>query len=462
MLSESVSYRLSRWCKQFVHGEIMALLHTLSLAVIFLPKEIGEKLVAYRLPTDESILVSELGEGVMAPLIEEGLMVPASEDEMIGLLNLRNRLASNIHLELMYLLVTDGCNFRCRYCFEDTPDAPNFKAAAMDEMTTTKALELFSRLTSLYGRKGAKRIIHLYGGEPLLNPKAVRTAIVKVGELKETGTMPSECQIVIVTNGALLDESWARFFAKHNVTVGISLDGPRGINNIHRLAKNKKVDAFEVAKKAYEIARKHELTVGLSVTMTPEVVQNFDDVLDFFINDLRIKDGLGFNLLYFNPAVPLTPEHFELTAKCLIRAFERFRELGIYEEKMMRKTKAFVNQEAVFADCGVVGNQIVVSPDGRIGVCQDFVKPRTYFAGSVFDDNYDPIKDGLFAGWSNRSPLFMDKCLDCEALGICGGGCPASAELRTGSRWNIDDCICPHSKLALEWLIWDTYANLAI
>ena len=54
----------------------------------------------------------------------------------------------------------------------------------------------------------------------------------------------------------------------------------------------------------------------------------------------------------------------------------------------------------------------------------------------------------------------MEQCYDCEAIALCGGGCPASAELRTGSRWNIDDRICPHSKLSLEWLIWDTYKNM--
>jgi len=127
---------------------------------------------------------------------------------------------------------------------------------------------------------------------------------------------------------------------------------------------------------------------------------------------------------------------------------------------MMRKAHSFINREPIFADCGVIGNQIVVAPDGQIGVCQDFVKPRQYFKGSVYDDNYDPITSGLFSEWCRRSPFFMEKCFDCEALGICGGGCPASAELKTGCRWNIDERICFHSKLSLEWLIWDTYFQL--
>ncbi|MDD2935200.1 MAG: SPASM domain-containing protein [Candidatus Pacebacteria bacterium] len=102
-----------------------------------------------------------------------------------------------------------------------------------------------------------------------------------------------------------------------------------------------------------------------------------------------------------------------------------------------------------------------MAPDGKVGVCQDFVKPRKYFGDELTKNpSYDPFENGLYDGWKNRSPFFMEQCYDCEAIALCGGGCPASIELRTGSRWNIDDRICPHSKQSLEWLIWDTYKNM--
>jgi uncharacterized protein len=53
----------------------------------------------------------------------------------------------------------------------------------------------------------------------------------------------------------------------------------------------------------------------------------------------------------------------------------------------------------------------------------------------------------------------MEECFDCEAIAICGGGCPASVELKTGSRWNIDERICPHSKNTLYWLILESFKN---
>jgi len=72
---------------------------------------------------------------------------------------------------------------------------------------------------------------------------------------------------------------------------------------------------------------------------------------------------------------------------------------------------------------------------------------------------HNPVSAGIFDGWRKRSPFFMEQCFSCEAIAICGGGCPASAELKIGSRWNINERICPHSKLFLEWMIWDIYSH---
>ena len=103
---------------------------------------------------------------------------------------------------------------------------------------------------------------------------------------------------------------------------------------------------------------------------------------------------------------------------------------------------------------------LVIAPDGRIGVCQDFVKPRKYFPSSVHDADHDGLMDRLFGEWRDRSPFNMLECQECPALGICGGGCPASAELKTGDRYNIDERACHHSMQTLEWLVWDSFEIL--
>jgi len=447
--------RLSRWCKWFERGNNIAFLHSISLALIFLPKLIGWKVIHSRFNLEE------IEDDIVKKFRNENLIVDCGYDEIAELIEIREQFLQDKNLEIMYLLLTDACNLKCRYCFEETPllmlkPIPAVTAVTMDIATVNQSINIFADLTTKYGRKYHKRVIHLYGGEPLINIAAVKAAVEKVAQLKKIQRMPEECEVAIVTNGVLLDENIIQFFAKYRVTVGISIDGPGYINNIYRIPRQH-IDIFPIIHRNYKLLQKYRVKNGISATLTPEVVNNFDDVLSFFIDELGIQDGISFNILHYNPNMPLNNDYFDKAADCLIYAFKKFRELGVYEERMMRKAKAFIDRKTMFSDCGAMGNQIVVAPDGLIGMCQDFVKPRKYFDFSVLNSDFDPYKFGLFEKWKYRSLLFMDQCLDCEALGICGGGCPASAELKTGSIWNIDDRVCSHSKKSLEWLIWDTF-----
>ncbi len=447
-------YRLSRWCMYFEREDIMAFWHSINFALVFLPKPIGQKLIS------SNFDLKEIEDDLFGKLQKENLIVNCDYDEMQELVKVRERFLENKNLEIMYLLLTDFCNLKCKYCFEETPllvSSP-VPMTNMDISTVNRSIDLFADLTTKYGRKEYKRIIHFYGGEPLINIPAIKAAISRVDELKQIGRMPQECEVAIVTNGVLLSEEIIKFFAEHEVTVGISIDGPEEINNMYRIPK-KNIDMFSIISRNYKLLQKYHVKNGISATLTPEVVDNFDKVLSFFIDKLGIQDGISFNIMHYNPGISLSDDYFKKTAQCLISAFKRFREIGIYEERIMRKAKAFIDRQPMFSDCGATGNQIVVAPDGLIGMCQDFVKPRTYFDYSVFDDNFDPYEFNLFKEWKYRSPLFMKQCQACEALGICGGGCPASAELKTGSMWNIDDRICSHSKKTLEWLIWDAFSE---
>lgn len=453
--------RLSRWCKYFTRNDITAFYHSILLNVIFIPTEIAVKIVdIFKQPKKLEEALSVVGKELLMALRDQKLLVDNGSNEFDVLLRVREELKTDITLESMYLLLTDGCDFCCGYCFEETPVGKKiFKPLLMSSDIAKAAIDLFAELIQKYGNAEKKKIIHLYGGEPLLNMGVVEFVISYIREMKTQKKLPDKCDIVIVTNGSQINDAAAKIFFANGITVGISLDGPLQINDLYRFSKNGK-SAFEIAVNAYNLLRKTGVIVGLSATLTPATVDNFDSVLDFFTNDLKIQDGISFNILHYNPAVPVDINYFRKAAECIIKAFERFRTMGIYEERMMRKAKAFITKSQIFADCSVVGSQIVISPDGKIGACQDFIKPRTYFKGSVLEKNYDPFKNGLFVDWEKRSPFFMEQCLDCEAIGICGGGCPASVELKTGNRWNIDERICPHSKLTLEWLIWETFAKM--
>ena len=453
--------QLSRWCHSFNRHEVTAFFNAVSLGLVFVPEDIAKSLVRL---IDEQRAMGDIEDVVGADIVnalkEESILVVDEDADTAGFEETRQKLLREVTLEIMYLIVTDNCNLACRYCFEETPMRINlFRPTNMNIEVARASIDFFAKMTTRYGNPEKEKVIHLYGGEPLVNEKVVRFSIEYIRELGERGILSSTCKTAMVTNGTLITEDLASLFAENGTTIGISIDGPQEINNLYRRAKNDGLNVFSSAMNTLDLLKKHRVKVGLSVTLTPEAVRQPEQLISFLVDHAQQVDGLSLTPMYFNHQIPLPPDYYIRATECQIAAFEKFREIGVYEDRIMRKAKAFISKQPMYADCGVVGNQVVVAPDGQVGVCQEFVKPRTYFQGSVLNPEFDPIADGIFKDWKMRSPFFMAPCLRCPALGICGGGCPVSTELKTGNRWAPDDLACVHSKSVLEWMIWDTYAQ---
>ena len=149
-------------------------------------------------------------------------------------------------------------------------------------------------------------------------------------------------------------------------------------------------------------------------------------------------------------------DYIEKMSERLLSYFRKAREHGVYEDRIMRKVRPFLSRRIHAHDCQATGHQIVCSPDGKIGVCQEGVGMKNYFFADVAQD-LDFHSHPVVNEWNDRTPLNMPQCKDCAAIGICGGGCTYGAQLRNGSIWSVDDRFCIHSLTSLDWLIWDIY-----
>ena len=74
--------------------------------------------------------------------------------------------------------------------------------------------------------------IHFHGGEPLLvGPLRFGRWCTEIrNSLKGVATI----ELGIQTNGVLLDDGWIQVFREHQVTVGLSIDGPKEVHDIFR------------------------------------------------------------------------------------------------------------------------------------------------------------------------------------------------------------------------------------
>ncbi|WP_242215349.1 radical SAM protein [Bacillus cereus group sp. BfR-BA-01383] len=125
------------------------------------------------------------------------------------------------------------CNLNCSYCyvFNKGDSSWRRRPAIMPDDIFDSALGRIRDFCNETGRDSISITFH--GGEPCLAGvermdrwcQQVRTALDDVAKVRLT----------IQTNGTLLNSEWANLFRKHDISVGISMDGPKSIHDQYRL-----------------------------------------------------------------------------------------------------------------------------------------------------------------------------------------------------------------------------------
>ena len=250
----------------------------------------------------------------------------------------------------------------------------------------------------------------------------------------------------------------AQFLAGHQITASVSLDGRKIAHNRERIFHSGE-GTFDTTLRGFMLLKKYGVNVGVSCTIAESGVDNVEDTIAFITDELGIR-SFGFNILRETQASRLTdPEGYaHKVSNALIRAFKIARDRGVYEDRMMRKVRCFIKRQPYLNDCAGCGSEIAVSPDGLVGVCHGAVGLKHYFV--PLTAKIDPLTHPYWTEWRTRSPFNMPECIDCVALGICGGGCPYEALLKEGTIWNLDRRFCVHAKATLEFLIQDLWEQM--
>ena len=438
----------------------MAIFNSFRLHPFYMDRQLFQSLKPYLASgVDENSPIWEENKHIFNHLKDNNIISCDIEEDNRALNRARGCISYPIP-HVLYLILTEDCNMKCSYCFINKPQNIVSKKVGMSTNTAKNVLEFFSSCIK-QGTKNdfdAEKQIIFYGGEPLLNTPVLRFVVDYSKKLISKGKLPEKTRFSIVTNGTLLTRQSARFLKYSGVEVGISLDGDQIITDKNRPLKSGDSSYGKIIR-AISICQEMSINVSLSVTVTPLGLTRKDELLAEILK-LNVR-SLGFNMLIGDNST--VPEAYNSqVSSFLLEAFDLFRLNGIYEDRMMRKVRSFSNGTLYLFDCAATGgNQIVAAPDGELGICHGFISTRGYFYGNI-NNGIDKVKyDKVYNEWLRRSPIFMDECMDCAAVAICGGGCPYNAHINTGSIWGKDDRFCIHAKMTLDWLIWKLYENTA-
>ena len=191
------------------------------------------------------------------------------------------------------LKISERCNLACPYCYYYFQEFDGNKNKAIISDEVVEALPDFFERTAKETMISHFRI-GLHGGEPLLLRKAKFDWIITT--LKQNTPDHISLSFGIQTNGVLIDEEWIELFEKHQVHVGISLDGTEKTHGKMRPKHNGEssypdaIKGLSLVKKAHEDGRIAK--IGALALMHPEDGKN---VLTHLIDELGISSpGLNF------------------------------------------------------------------------------------------------------------------------------------------------------------------------
>lgn len=458
--------RLSRYTHTFELDDAVALYHSLRMKPVYLNRKSYEDLQAWlagpscvSLENAPEDLRNEINE-----LTKYKILTRTDDEDDRVLAFVKSKIPSPA-INVCYLITSEQCNLACKYCFlgnNDSSKRKNFSLENMTKETADKAIDFFIRQIKLSGldTENNKPIIIFYGGEPLVNYDVLIYVAEKINKMRGSEKCIKNLEMSMVSNGLLLTEERALKLKELGVSIAISVDG------FTEKANGMRVDigghnVFRNILKILDMCRKVGVEVSLSVTLSEETIKDTQNILNL-VDNYGVK-SFGFNIMMSDEDFVLPQSYNEAAAQFIIDEFVELRKRGIYEDRIMRKLKAFTKAQVYFSDCAATsGGQIVVAPSGSVGICHGCLHNKQYFVTDVNDSAFDATTDPEFVEWSQLTPINKKECQDCPALGICGGGCPINAmHLKSENTiHSLDERFCVHSKKTLEFLIRDLYRVL--
>lgn len=357
------------------------------------------------------------------------------------------------HPRKMMLCISQTCNLRCVYCYAIEGNYHD-EGRLMSLETAQQAIRYLDR------RSGRRRnlTVTLFGGEPLINFGLMRVLVPWAQEW--TRSIRKRIHFCITTNGTLLTDEIIEFLIHHQMSVMISLDGPKDVQDLTRPNSSGKGSFDAAAPRIRRLLERHPHPeiVKVRATMTH---QSHDTVrLAKFFEEFGFRRiGLGANLGYSFYKGP-----FDLTlddkADVYRNAEEYLDDGGLDDIREYRSTAYDPIRPSLVAiqgdqgrrgprlkmPCGVGRNDQGIDVDGLIYPCHRYVGMKAYVIGNVRDgidrESLRRFYTGVLTAYQH--------CGDCWANRWCAGHCPNYLSDPTGKAFGPDDTACDSLRAGLQ------------
>lgn len=310
------------------------------------------------------------------------------------------------HPSAVFLGVTSRCNLSCPYCFVQQKN---------EDMSLETAIAAVDLAIANSEYSGNTPHVIFFGGEPLLKYNEIIVPIVK--------KYADQCTFSITTNGVLLNEDIVDFFVANNVSVLLSFDGVKKVQDSQRPGKG--FSSFEriLNNIPYLLFRMPDITMRATVTKNslPYLYESFcmgvelgfvnfsfcinayeewdDDDAKLYASELnKIGAEVYYRAVKMNPELPVIRVSGLTT--------------GVLDFNRVIEDKSKFNNHIL--RCGLGTTTFTVCPNGDITTCQERLSHPTHIIGNV-KDGIDFNKHLEFLKWYYEKLKELKCPFDCSS-----------------------------------------------
>ncbi len=354
-------------------------------------------------------------------LRELGIMVDDEVDEDQELRYWYHKFKYDPSSLIVTILTTYACNLRCTYCFQEGLHSPAF----IDQGASRKVIRWISgKVHNLFPRTVE---IVFYGGEPFLNPKAIR--LISQGMSEITKPMGIQLNISIITNGVLINGELVDFLLPLGLKeIKVTLDGDREAHDAKRPHQNGAGTFDTILRNLLKLKGKVPISIG----------GNFDDSNKQSIPrllDILGEQGFNGNLrrIGFKPIFSSLESAKRPGGSLTTCAFSDINVDDMLWLRRETEKRGFPCQGGIaLGPCEAAREHAyTIDPLGRIYKCPGSAGMDEFVIGNINDDQLN---------YRNTQFMTFDPCeicSGCSYIPLCGGGCRMGAYIKKGDFQDI-------------------------
>ena len=339
-------------------------------------------------------------------------------------------------INIVVLQPTPFCNINCSYCY-----LPQRADKTVMQHSTIRVL--FEQLFAS-GWPSPELTVIWHAGEPLvLPPEFYESAFEAIAALCPVSV---RVQHSVQTNGMLLSTEWCELFKRWHVGVGVSIDGPKRLNDAHRLTRTGR-STFEQALAGIRLLRRESVPFHVISVLSQDSMDSPQELLDFYVAE-GIKD-VCFNVEESEGAHVsdlLVGDEPQRRFRAFLGTFWRLARQGD-KIRFIREIDGMLPR--VFRPEGERVRNVQVEPFCMLNVdCNGNVSTFSPELLGLKNAKYDDFVIGNINGASledmRRSAAMRAMSRDiaagvelcrqtCEYFSVCGGGAPVNKLFENGS-----------------------------